>query len=245
MTELIWVDHLFAFALCVVAPVYAVIKGKANIDPKNMSFVIKKFIYRANSLFLWAIAAVALLIWYFLQRPWPALGLTWPHFVNQNHLVWAIIVAILFILAYSADVWFNTISYASRQKSRTHWLESAPFMPADWVEWRHFTILAFSAACTEEIIFRGYLVYYFALLLHQTTYSLVLSLLIPSLSFSLVHMYQGGKSVIKIFFFAMGFGVLYLLTQSLLWPVLIHLLVDLAGGYMTVKLFQETPENQG
>ena len=55
-------------------------------------------------------------------------------------------------------------------------------------------------------------------------------MLVPGVAFGLVHLYQGWKAVAKIFFVAVTLGAIFLLTRSLLVPIVLHVTLDLVGG---------------
>jgi membrane protease YdiL (CAAX protease family) len=64
----------------------------------------------------------------------------------------------------------------------------------------------------------------------------VAALIVPSLLFSLAHYYQGWKAVLKIWGFAVGLGLMFIITGSL-WPVMIiHFIIDFGGGWMAMIL---------
>jgi membrane protease YdiL (CAAX protease family) len=65
--------------------------------------------------------------------------------------------------------------------------------------------------------------------------------MLPAVSFSIAHIYQGTKAVLKILLLAVFFGLIFRLSGSLLVVMLLHFLVDAGGGIFTVAYFKENP----
>ena len=80
------------------------------------------------------------------------------------------------------------------------------------------------AGISEELVFRGFLLYYFtAYVLHLNTPEKVL---LTSLFFGLAHTYQGWRGAVNAGILGLVFAGLYVMTGSLLLPVVIHAAVD-------------------
>jgi membrane protease YdiL (CAAX protease family) len=77
-------------------------------------------------------------------------------------------------------------------------------------------------------------------LLGNSFFAQFVSVVLPALIFASVHIYQGKKTVIKIMVMACLFGMIYLLTQSLWWLIILHILVDVIGGILAVWIMPET-----
>ncbi len=88
-----------------------------------------------------------------------------------------------------------------------------------------FVWLSITAGITEEIIFRGFLIGALALAL-----PLWAAAVIAVAAFTLGHLYQGPKGLVRVFGLSVLFTGLYLLCGSL-WPLMIiHAAVDLTGA---------------
>lgn len=97
--------------------------------------------------------------------------------------------------------------------------------PATRIERRWWILVGITAGLCEEIVFRGYLLFY----LHTSPWKLDLTvaLLISSLIFGLQHLYQGAKGVAGTFVLGALFGLFFLLTGNLVFPILLHAATDL------------------
>ena len=77
---------------------------------------------------------------------------------------------------------------------------------------------------------------YFLEVTKGLTFGPYLSILIPAIVFSVSHLYQGWLNVVKIFTLALLFCAIFLLSNSLLLVVVIHVAVDLISGALVVGL---------
>jgi membrane protease YdiL (CAAX protease family) len=86
-------------------------------------------------------------------------------------------------------------------------------------------LLVVVVAISEEVIFRGYLI----LRLSTITRSTATAVLLSSVIFSLGHGYEGAAGVVSVGVMGLVFALVYLWRESLLAPILMHLLQDFAG----------------
>lgn len=85
-------------------------------------------------------------------------------------------------------------------------------------------VVSVGAGVSEELLFRGFLLYY--LTAHLPALNTPEKALLTSLAFGLGHAYQGWKGVIGAGIMGMILAVLYLMTGSLILPVVIHAATD-------------------
>ena len=104
-------------------------------------------------------------------------------------------------------------------------------MPTNRRELGWFRAVAVNAGLTEELIYRGYLLWYLEPLL-GTWWAAVVAVA----AFTLGHAYQGLATVPGIAFASVSFVGLYLLTGSLLVPVVVHAVVDIIQGNAFARL---------
>ena len=119
------------------------------------------------------------------------------------------------------------------------------FFPATRAERRWWVFVCVTAGCCEETLFRGFMLHYLHLL--PWTLNLTLALLISSLIFGLNHLYGGVGGVVGSATAGFLFGLLFMLSGSLLLPVILHALIDLrmlvvlqAPSQQTAPLGNET-----
>ena len=97
-------------------------------------------------------------------------------------------------------------------------------LPRSKKEKRLFSLLSLSAGVCEEIIFRGFLLYLLYAIFPGM--SIILIIFITSALFGISHFYQRLQGVIGTALFGMLFMCLYLVTDSLILPMLLHFFYD-------------------
>jgi len=86
------------------------------------------------------------------------------------------------------------------------------------------------AAFGEELVYRGYLMNRFADLVGSNRVGWLVSLVVVSILFGMVHLYQGTSGVITITLTGLVLGGLYLATGRNLWvPIIVHGVNDTLG----------------
>jgi len=241
MLELFIVDHVLFILFGIVFPLNAVFRAQPLLKGmEDWTTPLKLAFYRGNSAALWIMSAIVVGIWLFAGRPLATLGLQWPQPASWPP---SLGVTLLFVLAYGIDIWLEIATPAARRQTVAQWRKNTPFLPENQTELRGFSALAFSAGVGEEVIFRGFFITYLISLLGDTMGGQFAALLIATLIFALSHFYQGWKAVVKIAVLSLAFGSLFLISGSLLLPVLLHLLVDLLGGWLGYRLLS-SPEAQ-
>lgn len=100
----------------------------------------------------------------------------------------------------------------------------AALLPRTPTERRMFVAVALTAGIAEEIVFRGFLLAY---LTEVLTLPLGTAMILAAALFGLAHSYQGLSGVLLTGLAGYWLSGLYVLTGSLLLPVVVHALVDL------------------
>jgi membrane protease YdiL (CAAX protease family) len=124
-------------------------------------------------------------------------------------------------------------------------MRAAPFTPRDPRELRQWTVLSITAGVCEELIYRGYLIWYASHFTGTGVGGLLLAVVLTSIAFGLVHIYQGVLGVTQVFAVGLAFGGLYVLSGSLWLPIAAHIAVDIASGRFAVHLHRTGPPDGG
>lgn len=98
-------------------------------------------------------------------------------------------------------------------------------LPRTDVERRLFGLTSISAGICEEIVFRGFLIAFVAAVVPAAP--VWVCVLAAGVVFGLVHVYQGAAGVTSSLLIGVLLGALYIVTGSLLAPMLVHAFVDL------------------
>lgn len=98
-------------------------------------------------------------------------------------------------------------------------------VPRTQRERRWFVAVALTAGVCEELVLRGFLLFFLADLLPQANWIALVAL--AAAVFGLAHLYQGAAGVASTFALGLAFGTVYLATGSLLPGMVLHALLDL------------------
>ncbi|MHC4908402.1 MAG: CPBP family intramembrane glutamic endopeptidase [Planctomycetota bacterium] len=231
-------DHILAAVLAAVA-VYGMIRGQGSMKGSTLDTRDKLQIYWLNGAFLCAMAGVTLWIWTSADRSLASIGLTWAH----TSLGVALLITAAFVIwnVFEADLWSET----RRMRQLARLRGDAPFLPGTAREARHFMILGTAAGVTEEIIFRGFGILYLQSFTGDSFLGVAIAVALPGIVFAVAHRYQGWKAVSKIVILAIAFGAIFVITGSLVIPIILHIAVDVIGGWMGWLLTREERERGG
>jgi membrane protease YdiL (CAAX protease family) len=184
--------------------------------------------YRWTMIQEWALVAIALALIVAGGRTWQSVGLVLP---SPMGLIWsvlvlALVVALLFVQYRGATRTDRARASVARQLAHVRW-----FLPASSAELAGFRALSVTAGVCEEILFRGFLM---ALLLPFT--GTLGAVVISSVLFGLGHAYQGVVGIVKTGIVGLVMAGIYVLTGSLLAPIIVHALVDIASGQLAADV---------
>lgn len=105
-------------------------------------------------------------------------------------------------------------------------LEKLSFiLPITSGERRWFVLVAITAGICEEILYRGFLIHYLRDL--PVHIGLIGALILSSCVFGFAHLYQGIVGIVQTTILGAIFGIIFVVTGSLLLPMILHALIDL------------------
>lgn len=177
--------------------------------------------YRYSIFSLWALALPVLVIWQVCDLDWALLGFQWDW---NFRLMGVCIVSILIAGFFGWQAW----SMQTTAAARTSYAEALRagggtyyFMPVSSIEHRTFIGLGVTAGITEEIIFRGFLIWAFAFFMPLWAAGLSSHLI-----FTMMHRYQGLAGMAQVFVIGAVITCLYIVGGSI-WPLIaLHIAVD-------------------
>jgi membrane protease YdiL (CAAX protease family) len=231
MTTLTLWDHAFALTVFLVFPVYSRMTIAAVLDTIRSGGEAARVDAYQQVIASWVgFAACVGVLWVFFDRSWALVGIRTS---SDFQLIVASIVAVAVIALVVVP-----IRQIANNPDRHGELESqmgdvALFMPQSHREERWFKGVSFNAGVTEELIFRGYLIWYL-----QHFVSTAWAAVIAVLAFGLAHWYQGAKQLPGILFVSGVAVSLYVYTGSLLVPVLFHIALDAMQGHYIARILR-------
>ena len=161
--------------------------------------------------------ALVLLIWLLWRIPGAALGFTNPFSWQTT----ASLLTIFLLAGILSTVWFR---YRGDKQLKRLQKNIGAIIPTTAPERFWFALTGLNAGISEELVFRGFFLCYLGTYAPNlgTTWMLVIS----SAIFGFCHLYQGVRGVLLTALVGFGFGVLYLTSGSLLFPIVVHSLID-------------------
>ncbi len=230
-------DHLITIVLAAGLPLYAArsLPGeKARIEAGEPG--ARTRMYWGTCRMQWVLTAVLLGGWWYAARPWTELG-----FSIQLTLRFWIVLAVVVGLCVAIAVYYTAAGRTeeSRTKSRATLGQTAILLPHNRRELRPYLVLSVTAGTCEEVLYRGFLIWYIAQFTGTTMLGLIAAVAISSIAFGVGHLYQGPALAGRTAGFAAVAGATYVVSGSLWIVIALHVFADVAVGLLAVALFRD------
>jgi len=229
------VDHVFVLLLVLVQPIHGAMAYRRFLGRIRAGLVPNRVrLYAEIMVIEWMALAVLLLAWSTLSRPVADLGLVVPQGIG----FWTGVVVVLLLAAVLYRSWRKAGAMAEADKARQRALlgDLVQFLPTTDRHFRYFTGLSVTAGIVEEVVYRGFLLWY--LTLYTPLWAAVV---LSSAAFGLGHSYQGVAGVIKTLVVGAAFAIMYVATGSVWLPIVAHIVVDLLQGATILALLRQSP----
>lgn len=179
-------------------------------------------------IYQWAMAASIAAVWIATSRPWSALLLGVPNRWGFGaSLALSVAFLVLSALQRRALLKRPEIPEAIRRQI----LDMEPMAPHTRQERRVWTIVAITAGCCEEVMFRGFLLAVFA-----SWVGLIAAVAINAAAFGIFHAYYGWKGILKTGAVGLVMALLALWSASLIPVIILHAGIDLNSGDLTYRV---------
>ena len=179
----------------------------------------------------WTLSFVLLAHWAWVGRDWQSLGVVpraTPGAVGVASGL-AIMVGLMLLQRRKPEAREQALERA-REQVRPF----AFILPHTPTELRLFTALSITAGICEELLYRGFMIWY---LIHWT--GEVQAAVLSSLLFGLGHMYQGLRGILLTGGIGGFMSGIYLISGSLYLPMLLHAAVDITSGRTGYAVLRE------
>ncbi|MEM9558219.1 MAG: CPBP family intramembrane glutamic endopeptidase [Acidobacteriota bacterium] len=191
------------------------------------------WLYRSTLLAEWGLAASVLALWWIAGRDWTLLGFGGPTSATLPGLgevpAWRFWLALGLAALASLALVAQAVGIARAPEKRAQVRESMRalnyLVPRRPAERRLFGAVAVTAGITEEILYRGFLLWLLAPHL-----GVVGGAALAVVLFGLLHSYQGGVGVLRTTLAGTLLMAFYLLGGALWAPILLHATIDLVSG---------------
>lgn len=230
-----WFDHLFILVLLVVQPIHGARSYRAFVEraKAGRAGVIRRE-YHLTMLIEWAALAVMSVGWFLLDRPAAALGMVAP--AGVGFMIGAGLVVLMCALLLLSHRQVLNLATEDRSKQLDSMGDLVHILPRTSADLRSFNALSVTAGVVEEILYRGFVIWY---LLHAMP--LWAAVIVSSVLFALAHSYQGLSGAVKTGVVGLAMAGLYVLTGSIWLPIVAHVLLDLLQGRTLFALMQAEP----
>lgn len=184
-------------------------------------------VYREGMASQWTTTAALLIHWAWQSRDFADLGLVWP----SGPWFWiSLVISVGAVAIYTQQTLAVAKSPASQAKVRDQLTREpavALLLPRTPGEARAFTAVGVTAGICEEILCRGFLLWYFLHFLGPAVAATVACVI-----FGVGHAYQGLRGIILTGLAGGVEMVIYLVTGSLFAPIVLHAAIDIGNGRM-------------
>ncbi len=177
------------------------------------------------------------------------IGIKWFHIDTSSLTKWVVYPSIGFYILYLLYNIYSIIVFKSNKESREKAAKGVPdnfrsLLPITQKEKRVWSLVSISAGTTEEILYRGYLFYALAIVFPYL--SLIHILFITTIIFGIGHVYLG-KEAIKSTVLGLLFGIFYIVFDSVIPVIIIHIAQDLVVRDILVEEIdkENTATNNG
>jgi len=227
-------DHLLAFFMIIAFPCYDFIRSYPRFRQavaRGEPTARLRF-YRSAVVSYWLLPAAVVGAWWWQDRSWDALGLGtgagWRPWIGA---ALAIVTAIALVAQARAAT-----APTARASVLAQLEPMRAYLPHTDAELRWFYAVSVSAGICEELLFRGFLLWYL-----DAWLSPVAAVPLAAACFGVGHLFLGRGGAVRAGLMALLFSALYLGLESL-WAVMaIHALVDISSGWLAHRLLAGEP----
>lgn len=225
-----FIDHVFvalfvfAYPLAGVAGFRRMLRRLAEGRQLN-----RGEIYRNTMIGHWLLLAFALAIWFAADRRWSELGLGW----SMNWRFVAGVAGVLIAVTMLTNQ-LREVAGADKRavaKLRQRFGRLAAIVPGNRAELRRFYAVSVTAGIVEEVLWRGFLIWYLG-----NFWPLWAAALFAAVGFGLAHAYQGWRQVPMVTGAGALLTALYLLTGTLWLSIALHAAIDILQGRLAFEI---------
>lgn len=221
-----------AFDLIIVAlaafvmPVMSILTGRKLARAPDAGGLLPRYILIISRGGLFAVLVAG--TWWMQDRRFSVLGLA-PHLSLWDYAGFslALLIGLLMVAQGMSLASASTEKVERAMKA----IRSVKITPNTSEEFALFILMSLSAGVWEELVYRGFLVWFLVPLAGA-----IGAIVISALIFGLAHIYQGVRGFVASTVLGLVFAALYLFTASLWWLMVLHAVIDMAGGFNTVQI---------
>jgi len=243
MTLTTFVQHFLVVFLAVGMPLwdwYEIPRLKASTEPRKKVRYYRKIVSALWICALIAAATIGLARAFYIH---PAAGeIAWLEHGSRGAMVVMGLATGSFIAIFVTAI-LATTSAKMREKSAKAAKKLAFMLPSSGEERQWWWVVCITAGVCEELVYRGFLLHY----LHWSPFHLPLTqaLVAASIVFGIGHLYQGIAGAVSTCILGFILGCLFIITGSLLLPMILHAVMDLRVLLMLPEGFAAAGQAEG
>lgn len=219
------IDHLNVLVFTCLYPIYVFFSyRKVKNDLVENKPGVRLSDYKETIFWLWLLCVITIVIWVSNQRLFTLLRLDFSY-------SWTMLITVLLFLITPVlllSLFRSTRENNKKRASIKEKLESTAaneFLPRTKKEFQWFILLSITAGICEELLFRGFLIWYF-----ESLTNTLLAVVLSSILFGLAHSYQGIVGVLRSGLMGIILALILVWTDSLLIPIFLHIAGDVYNG---------------
>lgn len=219
-------DHLLFVVLAVFGPVWGSTVGYRRLTRAASHDLarVRGSVYRVAIAMQWTLTAAAFALWVATGRSWSLLGVvpfpTW----GLGGTVLGAAIVIVFVVRQRREALGDDEALAEVRERMRH---IEPMLPRTPAEMRTFVMLAITAGICEELLYRGFMIFYVSRMTNLFVAAAVVSVI-----FGIGHVYQGRRGVLLTASAGAFLAAVYLISGSLFVAMLLHALMDVHSGHL-------------
>ena len=232
-------DHGLVFIIAIVYPIAGFVGFRRLLRRVAAGESINRSqLYRNTIIGHWTLLLMCMAMWAEAARPWTALGF------NLQLNLWFALAAALTVLGIAALLMqLRQVKNATQEEInglKERFGKLSIILPQNGNELARFYGLSITAGIVEEILWRGFLIWYLGQFM-----PLWVAALVSVVGFGLAHAYQGVAHLPQITLVGAAFAGLYLLTGSIWLPIILHAAVDILQGRLAYDVIYRTLTGAG
>ncbi|MFQ5983023.1 MAG: CPBP family intramembrane glutamic endopeptidase [Woeseiaceae bacterium] len=231
------VDHIFILLLFVVQPVYGVFESRRYDARARAGEPVDRIrFYRQTALLEWVFLAVLLAAWFTFGRPIADLGFVTP----GGPGFWSGAALLALVTGYLLFSWRSAkrASDTDKAKQAQSLGKVVQFIPHTIRELHNFVGVSITAGIVEEIVYRGFMLWYLAQFM-----PVWVAVAVSSVAFGLGHSYQGANGALRCGLVGLAFGIFYVVTGSIWLPIVAHALLDVLQGAAILEILRKDDDS--
>ena len=232
------IDHFFVFGIAIVFPIASFISFRRLLARIAKGEKFKRSeLYTSTALSLWGIFAATIALWTFSNRSWADLGI-------NLQLDGAFVFAALLTVAGIVALYLQRRHVMSGDRETLNGYRDQlgtmdVFLPRNGNELGRFYGVSLTAGIVEEVVWRGFLIWYLSFYMPVWAAAVV-----SSIGFGLAHAYQGIRNVPQVTLVGGVFALLFVISGSVWLPMILHAAVDMFQGRLAYDVVNLTNGDQ-